>query len=91
MQGLDQLLDPDRACCTGFNMLISNRETEEEVTFIRKQQLIQNEFTNLLFKQTVDQFIDGTSKLSICGTLYRSYSEIDLLELQATQASLEAV
>lgn len=37
MQGLDQLLDPDRACCTGFNMLISNRETEEEVTFIRKQ------------------------------------------------------
>ena len=89
LEGMDQLMDPDKACVTGFNMHISKREVVEEDEFVRFTELAQNEFSNLSFMRTEDVYTDGTIKKSICGTLYRTYSELDLLELQETQDTIE--
>ena len=82
VEDMEQLMNPDQSVVTGFNMGMTMNQTEGERNFLRKTELEQNETNSLLFQRITDTFADGTSKMQISGTLYRTYSELDVFELK---------
>ena len=58
-------------------------------SFIRRTQIISNEYVNLLFEKRQDRFEDGSTHFEISGMLFRTFSEVDLFELKRIQEAIE--
>ena len=76
---------------TGFIMSSSKTEVACDKVFLRRNQIFTNEYVNLLFEKRQDRSETGKEviKKEISGMLYRTFSEIDLFELQRISLALK--
>ena len=56
---------------------------------MRRTQIITNEYFNLVFKKQQDRYTDGKRKTRILGMLFRTFSEIDLEQLNLIVVQLK--
>ena len=74
---------------TGFIMSASTSGLWEGAKFVRRIQTFTNEFANLVFQKRQDRYSDGTREHTISGMLFRTFSEIDLWQLNQLWEALE--
>ena len=75
---------------TGFIMSASTSGLWEGEKFVRRIQTFTNEFANLVFQKRQDRYSDGTREHTISGMLFRTFSEIDLWQLNQLWEALES-
>ena len=81
VENIDQLAKPDSFTNTGCIMSISTNALHEGEKVIERVQVFTNENANLLFEKRQKRFEDGKRINNISGMLYRSFSELDLQEM----------
>lgn len=91
IENIDELQNPDEMVNTGFIMSSSKTEVAGDKVFLRRNQIFTNEYVNLLFEKRQDRSETGKEviKKEISGMLYRTFSEIDLFELQRISLALK--
>ena len=62
----------------------------EDQTYLKRTQVFTNEYVSLSFIKIQDRLPGKPHKFSISGMLFRTYSEIDLLELYQVGVMLES-
>ena len=55
---------------------------------IERQQIVTNEFVNLMYQKRQIRYLDGSKRDFITGMLFRSYSEVDIFELKTISQAL---
>ena len=83
IESLDKLIDPDLVVITGFNLTAAKSDTVDNEQVVHRKVLVTNETCNLLFELQLDSYQDGSVKPTIKGQIFRTYAEIDLVQLQA--------
>ena len=67
----------------GFIMSTSKDEVEDEEVFLRRTQIITNEFGDLLFRKVQDRYPGKEQYINIIsGMLFRTFSAVDMFELK---------
>ena len=81
IEDIDQLQRTDAMLNTGFIMSASHNDYKYDEKYIRRIQIFTNEYVNLLFEKVQNRYYNGTSEFTISGMLFRTFSEIDILQL----------
>ena len=89
IENIDQLMKPDSFCNTGFIMSISRNVVREEMQIPQRKQIFTNEYCSLLFEKKQLRFPDGRREFKISGMLYRTFSDMDLYELNQIVKNIE--
>ena len=99
LEDLDQVTDPEKHVNTGFIHMISNPkdENKQEEAFIERKRIHTNDAGNLCFSQEKRIWRDkrftgrhGRIQDRYSGMLYRTFTELDLLELRHINRALRA-
>ena len=90
---MGQFIDPEKFVNTGFINCVSYEELDEEgdVMIIRERTNF-NETMNLCFLHTSERWVSESSykpESKVSGMIYRTYCELDLLELKRIDESIE--
>ena len=62
----------------------------EQEKSLRRIQVFTNEFSNLMFWRTQNRYLNSKREIQISGMLFRTYSEIDLLQLDYTMKQIDS-
>ena len=74
----------------GFIMSTSKDEVEDEEVFLRRTQIITNEFGDLLFRKVQDRYPSKEQYINIIsGMLFRTFSAVDMFELKGIYDALK--
>ena len=92
ISSMDQFVDPEAFVNTGFQSTVSMDDEDGISTFIRNKSIRTNEYNNLCFGQESLNYPEGRLNRyeKVCpGILYRTYTELALLELKKINKSLQ--
>ena len=93
LQNLGQFIDADKFVNTGFNTTVSYEEYDEEGDRqIIRPRVKHNEIMNLCFEYKSTRWATESeldAKAEVSGMVFRTYSELDLYELEEINAQLK--